>query len=122
MNRPSRAIVLLAHGSRDAQWARPVEAVAAAIRARAPGEPVHCGYLELAQPSFEAAVDAALAAGARDLRIVPLFLGLGRHAREDLPRRIAALQAAHPGVHVELRPAIGEEPELVELMARIALR
>jgi sirohydrochlorin cobaltochelatase len=92
------------------------------MRARAPDEPVSCGYLELAEPSFEAAVSAALAAGAGELRIVPLFLGLGRHAREDIPRRVAALQAAHPGVRFELRPAIGEAPELIELMARIALR
>jgi lipopolysaccharide export system permease protein len=41
---PPRGIILLAHGSRDPQWREPIEAVAAQIRAVAPGTPVRCAY------------------------------------------------------------------------------
>jgi sirohydrochlorin cobaltochelatase len=50
-----------------------------------------------------------------------MFLGVGRHAREDLPLLVAALQASHPHIAFHLKPAIGEDAQMIELMARIAL-
>ncbi len=116
-----RGIVLFAHGSRDPLWRAPIEAVALQIRARQPDTPVCCAYLELCDPSlFQAAVDL-IAAGARELRVFPLFLGVGKHAREDLPLLMAQLRAAHPEVAIELLPAAGEDARLTALMADIAL-
>lgn len=121
--RPSapRGIVLFAHGSRDPQWRAPIEAVAAQIRLRQPDARVCCAYLELCAPSLPEAAAELIACGARQLRIFPLFLGVGKHARKDLPRLIEALRCAHPGVEIELLPAAGEYPQLTALMADIAL-
>jgi sirohydrochlorin cobaltochelatase len=116
-----RGIVLFAHGSRDPLWRAPIEAVAAQIRARQPGTPVRCAYLELCTPSLAEAAAELAAAGVRHLRVFPLFLGVGKHAREDLPELIESLQAAHPGLEIELLPAVGENPQLIALMADIAL-
>jgi sirohydrochlorin cobaltochelatase len=60
--------------------------------------------------------------GVNVIRIVPMFLGVGRHAREDLPLLLQDLMTQHPGVTFELRNAIGEEPELTRAMAEIALK
>lgn len=117
----SRGIILFAHGSRDPQWRLPIEAVAAQISVRQPGALVRCAYLEICAPSlFEAAGDL-IAAGARHLRVFPLFLGVGKHAREDLPLLIAQVRTAHPAVGIELLPAAGEYEQLTVLMADIAM-
>ena len=50
-----------------------------------------------------------LASGAREIRLVPFFLGVGRHLREDLPRLLEQLRGLHPGVSVSLRQALGDE-------------
>jgi sirohydrochlorin cobaltochelatase len=50
-----------------------------------------------------------------------MFLGVGKHAREDLPILVQQLQQNHPTVQFELRRAIGEEPQLTQAMANIAL-
>ena len=118
---PSRAIILFAHGSRDPLWRLPMEAVAARIAALAPGVPVACAYLELTQPDLPTAAAGLIEAGAKAVTVVPLFLGVGKHAREDLPTLMSGLAAAHPGVAWTLQPAVGENPALVELLARIAL-
>ena len=55
------------------------------------------------------------------VRVVPMFLGVGRHAREDLPLLMAELKARHPTVAFELQQAIGEDPRLIDLIADIAL-
>ena len=114
-------IVLLAHGSRDPQWRAPIEAVAAHIHARQPDTPVCCAYLELCAPSLPQAATDLIADGARHIRVFPLFLGVGKHAREDLPRLVEQVRAAHPGVAIELLPTAGEYAELTALMASIAL-
>jgi sirohydrochlorin cobaltochelatase len=116
-----RGIILFAHGSRDPLWHRPIEAVAAAIRARDADVLVGCAYLELSTPDLAQCAVDLIAAGARQLRIFPLFLGVGKHAREDLPQLVAQLRAAHPEVAVELMAAAGEDPRLTALMAEIAL-
>ena len=116
-----RGIVLLAHGSRDPQWRAPIEAVAAQIRARQPETQVCCAYLELCAPSLAEAATHLIAAGAHQIRVFPVFLGVGKHAREDLPRLVEQIRAAHPGVAVELLPTAGEYPRLTALMADIAL-
>jgi sirohydrochlorin cobaltochelatase len=116
-----RGIILFAHGSRDPQWRGPIEAVAAQIRMREPGTPVSCAYLELCAPSLPEAATNLIAAGARHIRIFPLFFGIGKHAREDLPLLVEQIRAAHPDLEVELLPTAGERAELTALMASIAL-
>ena len=59
--------------------------------------------------------------GTQRLRILPMFLGMGRHAREDLPELIAQLRAQHPDVVLEVLPALGENPSLIDLTCQIAL-
>ena len=118
---PPRGIILLAHGSRDPQWRAPMEAVAARIRVRQPATPVCCAYLELCTPSLPEAATDLIAAGARRIRVFPIFFGVGKHAREDLPLRIEKLRLAHPDVTIELLPTAGEYEELTLLMADIAL-
>ncbi len=114
-------IILFAHGSRDPLWHRPMEAVATRLRAMAPHVPVRCAYLELSQPSLPEAAAELVAAGATRVRIVPLFLGTGRHAREDLPALAAQLRDQYARTRFELQDAVGEDPRLIELLANIAL-
>ncbi|MDR6855339.1 CbiX/SirB N-terminal domain-containing protein [Variovorax guangxiensis] len=122
MQEHAPGIVLLAHGSRDARWREPVEAVARRVAERAPGALVRCAYLELSQPDLRSAMAELVAAGAGSVRVVPLFLGMGKHLREDLPGLLDELRALHPQVPVQLARAVGEEPEVLDLLARLALK
>ena len=116
------AIVLFAHGSRDALWRRPIEGVADEVKQLSPDTQVACAYLELTEPDLSTTVARLVQTGVNVIRIVPMFLGVGRHAREDLPLLLQDLITQHPGVTFELRNAIGEEPELTRAMAAIALK
>lgn len=117
----SLGIILFAHGSREPQWRAPIEAVALQISGRQPDVRVRCAYLEICEPSLFDAANDLIAAGARQLRVFPLFLGVGKHAREDLPLLIAQVRSAHPDVPIELLPAAGEYAQMTALMADIAM-
>lgn len=118
---PQRGLILFAHGSRDPQWRAPMEAVAARAAALEPGATVRCAYLELMAPDLPACASELVALGATAITILPMFLGVGRHAREDLPLLVAELRRRHPQIGFELRPAIGEDARVVDMLARIAL-
>jgi sirohydrochlorin cobaltochelatase len=146
---PVNGILLFAHGSRDPLWRGPIEAVATRIRADHPSLPVACAYLELCEPSLPQAaaqmiseLDSGLGIDPRNatnsiaprahldwsngpkglkIRIVPMFLGMGKHAREDLPEIAAELRAAHPQVDFEIAQTVGEDERVTRLLAEIAV-
>ena len=122
MNPNQQGIVLFAHGSRDPLWRLPIEAVAQQIQSLSPGVPVKCAFLELTAPDLPTCVQEMATQGLKKIVVVPMFLGIGKHAREDLPQIMKQLQSEHAGIQFELRRAIGEEPELTLAMAQIALK
>ncbi len=116
-----RGIVLFAHGSRDPLWHRPMQAVAQQMLKNSTALGVECAYLELSTPDLPTACRSLLARGVRTITIVPMFLGVGKHAREDLPVLVEALRANHADTVFELQSAVGEDPRLIALLADIAL-
>lgn len=114
-----QALILFAHGSRDAQWAQPFEALRAQL---APRYDVELAYLELIAPTLDEAVARLAARGARQVRVVPVFLGQGAHLKRDLPALAAATRVRHPQLEITLEPAIGEQPAIIEALAAAIAR
>ncbi len=114
-------LILFAHGSRDPLWHTPLLAVRDRISREDPQLTVRCAYLELTEPDLPGCVQGLLDLGVQRIRILPMFLGMGRHAREDLPQLVAALRRDHPELTLEVLPALGEDPRLAELSCQIAL-
>lgn len=116
---PSKTLILFAHGSRDAAWFAPFEALATRVRTRAPDTPVLLAYLELAQPNLPTAIAQAAQTGASQVHVVPVFLAAGKHLREDLPQLIAQAQAVHPQLRITCGSAIGEDARMLDAMAQV---
>ena len=114
-------IIFFAHGSRDPLWRQSIEAVATYARQLEPRALVRCAYLELSDPTLPSCVADLATAGAQSITVVPMFLGVGKHAREDLPVLISQLRASYPKIDLILQIAIGEDMRLIELMAKIGL-
>ncbi|HZQ72887.1 MAG TPA: CbiX/SirB N-terminal domain-containing protein [Burkholderiales bacterium] len=113
----SEAIVLFAHGSRDAGWAVPFESLASEVKKRAPQAEVALAFLELMKPSLAEAVKKLSVQNVRRVRIVPVFLAAGGHVRADLPRLVDALRTAHPGMQFEVDAPIGEQATVLAAIA-----
>jgi sirohydrochlorin cobaltochelatase len=116
----TRAIILFGHGSRDPLWRQPMDAVAARLAARDPALLVRCAFLELMGPDLTTAATELASLGAGQVDIVPLFLGVGRHVREDLPALADQLRRSLPQVQWTLRAPVGEDPRLLDLLADLA--
>lgn len=115
------AIVLLGHGSRDPQWRVPMETLAARISQGHPDVVVRCAFLEWASPDVTSAVDELIAQGHVRIRLLPLFFGMGKHAREDLPELVKELREQHPELHLSVLPSAGEQAAVIDVLARLVL-
>jgi sirohydrochlorin cobaltochelatase len=118
---PGQARILFAHGARNPEWRKPLEAIRDAMRARAPGEHIEVAFLEFLSPSLPEAIDAVAAAGHTRLVIVPVFMAQSGHTKRDLPALLAAAEARHPQLAIALALPIGEAPGVVGAIAEYAL-
>ncbi|MBP6008982.1 MAG: CbiX/SirB N-terminal domain-containing protein [Rhodoferax sp.] len=113
--------ILFGHGSRDPAWRIPIDRVAERMRAIDPQCGVRCAFLELTEPDIKQVATELVANGVTHITVLPMFLGVGRHAREDLPLLVQELQVKYPKVEFELKPSVGEEPLVIEVLAKLAL-
>jgi len=84
------------------------------------GDAVRLAYLELCPPTIATAIEAAVTAGASRIRVLPLFISGGGHVQADVAPQVEAAAARHPDVSVELLPALGEHPVVMEAVCAIA--
>ena len=117
---PLRGIVFFAHGSRDPLWRAPIEAVARVLQQQHPQALCACAYLELNAPDLATACQSLIAAGCTHVTVLPMFLGTGRHARNDLPVLVEALRVQHSSVEFAIATAVGEDARVTQLLANIA--
>jgi sirohydrochlorin cobaltochelatase len=109
-------IILFAHGSREPEWAQPLESIAQELAGQFI---VELAYLERMKPTLDEAVNSAVARGAQRVRIVPVFLGIGGHIKQDLPKLVEAARARHAAVEIVLEQTIGERKEITDAIAAV---
>jgi len=114
---PTRALVLFAHGARAASWATPFQRLRELTARQRPDCAVSLAFLELMTPSLPDEVAGLVAGGAREVVVVPVFLGQGGHLLRDLPQMMDELRAAYPDVRFSTVPAVGEDPAVLAAMA-----
>ena len=119
--RSGNAVVLFGHGARDPEWAGPMRRTAQAMRAQSPELLVELAFLEFMQPTLVEAIDSVVAAGARRITVVPMFLAQGGHLKRDVPLLVEQASLRHPGCEIRQALAVGEADRVVTAMAEYAL-
>lgn len=113
------ALLLIAHGTRDPRGATEMAELLERVRERLPGVAVAAGWLEdFAEPDPVTAAGGLLHGGPRTLVVLPLLHFAAGHAKYDVPREVAAVRAAWPGVRVHHGRVLGAHPALVAAAAR----
>ena len=111
------ALVLFAHGARDAQWSEPFRAVRQAVATRRPDLTVELAFLEIMQPALADCVERLVTAGHTRITVAPLFLAQGGHLKKDLPRLLKDLSTRHAAAEITVLPPIGEVTELLDAIS-----
>ena len=115
MKEPVTAIILFAHGSTVPEANQGVARLAEEVSRRAQ-YPARCAFLELAHPDLAAAVAGFVAAGIRRIVVIPYFLSMGVHVRQDLPRLIEQQRALFPEVEILVSPSLESHSGMAEVV------
>jgi sirohydrochlorin cobaltochelatase len=117
-----QAIILFAHGARDPEWAAPFGLIQQQLQAARPDVLVLVAFQEFMAPSLDAAVAQSAAQGAQRIVLVPLFMAQGGHLKRDLPLLVEQVRRRHPQLELQVLPAIGDAPEILQAIAGWVLR
>lgn len=112
----THALLLFAHGSSDPGWAAPFIKIKAAVQVLQPQRKVALAFLERMQPSFDETVIALHAEGIRQITVAPIFLAIGGHMRNDLPKLVSDMHE-RTGIEFQILPALGEVEPLINAIA-----
>jgi cobalt/nickel transport system ATP-binding protein len=104
------ALLIVGHGSRSAAGVAEYWDLARAVTGSAPELDVGCGFIELAAPDLDTAVDRLVQRGARSVVAVPLVLLGAGHMKNDGPAALHRGRHRHPGVHFAYARHLGLHP------------
>ena len=110
------ALLLIAHGSRNAEANDDLYHVVGALRRRGLYEVVEGAFLEIAQPDIATAAFKCVGHGAHRVVLLPYFLSPGIHVREDLQEIQRQLGERFPAVEFLLGEPLGRHESLIELL------
>jgi sirohydrochlorin ferrochelatase len=109
------ALLLIAHGSRQAEANADLAFVAGGLEERGHAL-VEAAFLELAGPDIDEGGRRCVARGADRVVLVPYFLSAGVHVRRDLAAARRRLAERHPGVEFRLAEPLGRHPLLLDVV------
>ncbi|MCC6176875.1 MAG: sirohydrochlorin chelatase [Chloroflexi bacterium] len=116
-----QALLLMAHGSRNAEARAEYIRIRDALASRLPEERVVFSVLEFPDdaelPSIQEGWRRCLAAGAQQVVALPFFLFPAGHVREDLPTELQEARAHLRGAELDLLPPLGAADELLDVVA-----
>lgn len=109
------ALLLVGHGSRSPAGVADYWRFAAVLRGEAPWLEVGCGFIELAEPDLDTAIDRLVAGGATSVVAVPLVLLGAGHLKNDGPAALARGRRRHPHVRFAYGRDLGIHPAVLEV-------
>lgn len=110
------ALLALAHGSRDPRSAATIRALTERVACMRPDIRVAAAFLDLAEPSFDDAVDQLVAEGHEEIVVVPLLLSEAYHANVDVPAAIESATRRHEGIRIQMTDVLGVEQTVFEVL------
>jgi sirohydrochlorin cobaltochelatase len=111
----SDALLIAAHGSREASGIEELRAFAEAWRQLRPDRLQAAGFLEFARPTLGEAIDMLVEQGARRIVVAPAMLMAAGHVKNDVPSEIHEGRERHPGVAFHMARPLDIHPALLEL-------
>ena len=109
-------ILLIAHGSRNAEANDELKRISAMVRAETGCEIVEEAFREFSQPDIQTGIEACVIQGATYIVLIPYFLFSGAHVLDDLPAEIQTAKQRHSGLEIVLAKPLGVHPKLAEVV------
>jgi sirohydrochlorin ferrochelatase len=110
-------LLFVAHGTPLVEANASIHRVLELVQQTAGYGPALTGYLDCNQPDIPSAFTQLAATGVQRIAVLPYFLHLGRHVRQDLPAHFEQARHQHPGIDIQVAQHLEYDPLLVDVAA-----
>lgn len=110
-----RPLLMVGHGSRDAEGRQSLLDFADAYQALDLSRPVLPCFLELTTPTIQDGVDQCVEQGYTELSVLPILLFAARHNKFDVTNELDRARQRHPQVKFHYGRHFGITPGILEL-------
>ena len=111
-----KGILVIAHGSRAKETEDTLDAVLSMAKTKLPEIAMECAFMEFSDRTVEKGVHALADKGVTEIRVVPYFLFMGIHIKEDIPNMVAECAASFPNIKITMGQPLGVDRRLAEIL------
>ena len=111
-----KGVLVVAHGSRASETEATLDTILAVVKNRMPETIIESAFMEFSDRTVENGVAALAAKGVTEIKVVPYFLFMGIHLKEDIPEMVEKCAAGYPGIIVSMGKPLGEDVRLAEIL------
>jgi len=111
-----KGVLVIAHGSRAKETEAAMESVLSMVRSKLSGIIIECAFMEFSGRTVEKGISALVSGGVTEIKVVPYFLFMGIHMKEDIPEMVAGCAANHPGVSITMGEPLGVDERLADII------
>ncbi len=109
------AVTFISHGSSMKEYKEFVTGMLDPIDT---DQNVNVGFFSLIDPDIPTAIAEHIHNGADHIRLLPLFLGPGKHILTDIPKIVSELQKNYPKVTLVLENYLGQQKGYKEMLKK----
>ena len=114
IDKVSRGVLVVGHGSRRPEANEDVREAALRIGKRGGFALVEPAFLEIEHPNIAEGFAQLVQRGARDIVVHPYFLSPGRHTRGDIPLEVSEAASRYPGISYRITEPLSAHPFVIE--------
>jgi len=121
-----RGILLIAHGSRARETESVLESIAQMVKDRMDGViaeefaesfTIECAFMEFSDKTVERGVSSLARQNVSEIIVVPYFLFMGIHMKEDIPKIVSECAAIHPNIRITMCEPFEVDGRLADIIA-----
>ena len=109
-------ILLLAHGSREAETEKTMRQITEYVKAELKNDMIEEAYLQFRDKNLEKGLLSLIDRGAKEIKVIPYFLFEGIHIKEDIPGEIKEFSEKYPEVSITMSRTLGADKRLAEIV------
>ena len=111
-----KGVLVVAHGSRARETEATLDAVLAAVKNKIPETLIECAFMEFSERTLDKGVKALAEKGVTEIKVVPYFLFMGIHLKEDIPEMVKKCADKYPGMRITMGKPLGDDPRLADIL------
>ncbi|MHB1443800.1 MAG: sirohydrochlorin chelatase [Candidatus Humimicrobiaceae bacterium] len=110
-------VLILAHGSKRQETERTLNSLIEKVKQKVDENLIYPAYLQFSEQNLEKGIEYLVDNGAKNIKIVPLFLFNGVHVTQDIPNELDEIMGRYPGVTVKMSRHLGDDDRIADIIA-----